>query len=542
MHRPDPDYPIFKRENLPELLGQWVFSFVLCGLVQLFWQAHSAEFWHADDGAHYVSSSMIANWLVSGLGDPMSAALDYNTHYPLVSIGLWGPAFYALFGAAIAVLGAGKIIALCLTAAVMAGLATLTSWMVSRVASREIAWTAAALLTLLPLSVDQSLAFGLDAPVSLAIGVAMVALGEHLLENKQGYLVLLLVAALTGLLTKGNALALYLYAPLVLYLTQRWAVLRTWRIWAVVVLISLLAVPWYLFSYQLTARGFRESWGWAFTSRALFVNLQLLYLTIGPWLAILALWGASRSLTRPSWGAVFLASSLSFYLFQSVVPASLNARYLLPMLPFVLALAALGWVDLSRRVPTRWRKATTWCALLGLVLTTASLDYPKSKIYHGVGGAAAELRSLMPKENRSVLIVGFDVVETAFISEMAMRQPMAPDVFILRGSKLLGGGGYNNFEYKPLYPDSDAVLEALRPYRLPLIVISRAGRADKWEHIAQVQNLLERPDSGWRVVWHSDGQDDVRIYLNDANALQPEATAEIRTLAMPKRVVFAPSP
>lgn len=545
MRPPAPEQPAspatLRRWHLPVL---WLLAFAVCWFVQGAWRSPGAEFWHADDGAHYVSSAMVAHWVSSGLGSPMGAALGYNGHYPLVGIGLWGPAFYGIFGLAISVLGGGQAVALALTAAVFASLATLTAWAVSRAVAPALApplaLVAALLMVLLPLSVDQSLAFGLDAPVAIGLCGAAFAMGHWLFTGSRWALLSFVALALVGLLTKGNALAVYLFAPLALALARKPRVLLGWRLWLAAAVVTAIALPWYMFSYGLTARGFRAAWGWEFTSGALVANLQLLHGTTGVVLLALAALGAWQGLRRGGLVAVSVAGALSVYLFQSIVPASLNARYLLPMLPFVLVLAAVGvqvlWVAAAELLSSPLRRgAAAAVALLLTSASVASLTYPPVKANHGVGAAAAEARRLLPEGNRTMLIVGFDVVETTFISESAMLQPVKPNVHIMRGSRLLGGGGYNNFEYQPRFARVEEVAAALAPYRVPVIVISTADRASRWAHIAQVQAVIDQPGAGWRLAWRGTGTDDVRIYINDNNARQAGNAALVKQLAAPRR-------
>jgi len=523
------------------LAGQWGLAFLLTLGAQAVFRTQGAEFWHADDGAHYVSSAMVAHWLSTGMGSPMDVALDYNSHYPLVSIGLWGPAFYGIFGFLIAVLGGGKVIALGVMAAVIATLAALTAWSVAQLASRPMAWAAAALVAVLPLSIDQSLAFGLDAPVAVAICASVFALGHFLFNGSRAALLLFAVLSLVGLLTKGNAIALYLYGPLVLALSKRSRALRDWRLWLAVISVSVVALPWYIYSYGLTSRGFRAPWGWDFTSQALLSNLVLLYATTGPVLLFLAVLGGWRGFTQGGVAAISLAGAISVYLFQSIVPASINARYLFPMLPFVVVLAACGAKLALDATAPRLRKPSAIGLVVLLVLSLVTLTYPQMKAYHGFGGAADAARRLLPSQNRTILIVGFDVVETTFIAEAAMLQPVKPDLHIIRGSRLLGGGGYNNFEYEPRFNAVEQVAAELAAYHVPMVVISAADRASRWLHISQVQALLDQPASGWRLAWQSDGSDDVRIYLNDVNAKQQGSVALIEKLSAPRRDALSPA-
>jgi hypothetical protein len=470
----------------------------------------------------------------------MGVALDYNSHYPLVGIGLWGPAFYGIFGVTISVLGGGKAVALGLTAAVVASLAALTAWGVAQLAPRPLAWVAALLMTVLPLMVDQSIAFGLDIPVALGLCGAAFAFGHYLIKGSRAALLVFFVMSLVGLLTKGNALALYLFGPLVLALTRKTRALLDWRVWLAVIAITVITLPWYTFSYGLTARGFRAAWGWEFTSQALWTNVRMLYATTGPLLLALAAWGAWRGLTRGGLAAVSLAGFLAVYLFQSIVPASLNARYLISMLPFVLVLAAVGAQATWTVTSARLLPALTGGLLALLFASVVTLTYPSEKTYHGVGDAAAAVRKLLLKDNRNVLVVGFDVVETTFIAESAMLQPVKPDLYIIRGSRLLGGGGYNNFEYAPRFSTTEQVELELKPYLVPVIVISTADRASRWAHISQVQTLIDQAGSGWRLTWRSNGTDDIRIYVHDENAKLPGSGLLVKKLSAPRREGLSP--
>ena len=92
--------------NNRDIAVLWAIELAVVIALQFAWNAQNSEFWHTDDGSHYVSSAMIASWLHSGFVAPLSFALDYQAHYPLVGIGLWGPAFYGVFGGGIALFGA----------------------------------------------------------------------------------------------------------------------------------------------------------------------------------------------------------------------------------------------------------------------------------------------------------------------------------------------------------------------------------------------------------------------------------------------------
>jgi hypothetical protein len=522
-------------------VSAWLLGFILVVAIQFIWKVPQSEMWHTDDGAHYISSGMIASWIRDGFGPPIRYALEYNAHYPQVGIGLWGPAFYALFGLGIALFGPGKLVAFALQAAVMASITALIVYACSRAMDKAISFAGGLTLIVLPISVAQSTAFGLDSPVGLALFAAALAFWRFVESGRSIWLVCFSIAALVGLLTKGNAIAIFLFAPIALALTRRFDLLRDWRTWLAASMVSAVSVPWYLYSYGLASQGFRSKWGMEFTIPALAVNLKLLFEACGPVLLALAVLGIatvvrSREQRRiHTLGLICLALAISTYLFQSIVPASLNARYLFASIPCLIVLAVIGAQRLMSVTIPAGRAIWPIGLTLLMVTTLVLLPFPEEKTYRGIGGAARVASRDLPERNQVVLIVGFDVVETAFMSEVAMSKPIRPSIWIVRGTRLLGAGGYNNFEYQPKFTNLDEVRREIDLLSIPMIVISTHGKISNWKHIQQVQEIVDRADSGWRLSWRSDGIEDVRIYVNERNGRLSSMPQKIRELSFPKR-------
>ena len=170
--------------------------------------------------------------------------------------------------------------------------------------------------------------------------------------------------------------------------------------------------------------------------------------------------------------------------------------------------------------------------MLANALTTLQATEPR--VYRGLAGAVRPVMDALPPGNPSVLIVGFDVVETAFIAEMAMKRPFRDQPFVVRGSRLLGGGGYNNFDYLPKFNDVDAVRQAINDMNIAILVIAPTPQAKKWAHVAQVEEVLMR-DGQWKKTWTSDGRDDVRVYRHVGNAEKAGMGQAIVQLASPKK-------
>ncbi len=79
--------------------------------VQIGLGAYHLEF-SSDDASHYVTGLMIRDWLASGAyRDPMGYAVAYHAHYPVLGLGLWGPAFYGVEALWSLLFGASRIAA-----------------------------------------------------------------------------------------------------------------------------------------------------------------------------------------------------------------------------------------------------------------------------------------------------------------------------------------------------------------------------------------------------------------------------------------------
>jgi len=123
----------------------------------------------------------------------------------------------------------------------------------------------------------------------------------------------------------------------------------------------------------------------------------------------------------------------------------------------------------------------------------------------GIREATETALRQMPNGNRALLVISDADGEGAAITELLRQRKPPSDVFGIRGVRLLGGGGYNNQDYEPLYQTIDQVAAALRTYRIPLLLLRDPNRPDEWAHIKQVADLVARHPGQYQLIWAGRG-------------------------------------
>ena len=303
----------------------------------------------ADEAGHYVNALFIGDWLRAGLPSPMRYALDYYAHFPRLSIGHWPPGWYALESPIFALLRPSPWAAVVATTLIGGCNAALTEWAVRRAGWPRLALAAALGYIALPFVIDQGGYILLDQPLTLICGIAAI-LWHSATERPSlpRYLLFAAVAAL-ALMIKGNGVLIGLVPFLHIAMTKRWRLLADWRLWLAAVLGLLVVTPWYALTFGIAAKGFNYAPGPAYAWLALSFAFGIVWENItivGMGLAIAAIGFAIRHrFARPqSWSiaALTIAMVLSPQIVFSAVPASLVMRYLAPMMPWLVALIAIG--------------------------------------------------------------------------------------------------------------------------------------------------------------------------------------------------------
>ncbi len=532
---------------------------VLAGVVILLQRhanAYSAEF-GTDEASHYVSGLMIHAYWTTGLANgPLSPLLflkNFHSHYPLVGIGHWGPVYYIAEALWMLPFGCGRVSVLLLSAAVTSAIGLICYVVAAPRAGRTIAVLIAIAFVASRVAQEGSAYVMLDAPITLLTLLAALAYARYMEVTRARDAVWFALLAAAGLLIKGNAGCLALLPPLAVLMSRRFDLLRRPSFWLPVPIVGCLTVPWYLLTYSLVSQGFRYAWGLHYVAGAIRDNSAALLAAIGPLLLAAGLCGwvaVVWSAHRPKADQVMTCVAALFaavWIFQSVVPADIQDRYLEPGLPPLLILAGAALRSALDRMWCRLpaalgRMPALTTPLLAIVLAASMISSvvsvpPKTEL--GFTAAAPLVWQQVKPSNPVVLVVARQSVEESAVAELAMHDPHCPSLFAVRGSRLLGGGGYNNWDYKPRFDTAAEVMAAIDAYRIPLILFRSDGSAGEWMHVRQVAEAMKLYPDRWEVVDRIEGHGPPVLLLRvRGNADKPADLAHLAELTAPRSLAL----
>ncbi len=420
---------------------------VVALLIALFTGGLSSSLINPDEGGHYVNALFLGDWIRAGFPSPMAFAQDYYAHFPRLTIGHWPPGWYMIEAPFFALFRPSPFGALLLSAFVAGLPSGAIVWAFDRMGRLTLGLGLAALYVLLPLVVDGGRYLLLDQPVALAVALAAIAWARA--SDKPGWFRFLIFAALAAAcpLVKGNGALIALVPAIDIALTGRWRLLRLPALWGAALATLAVVAPWYWISFRISAGGFNYAPGLEYAGFAITANAQAIFANLGIGGLALALVGAASAFgaLRPDESRIArlaIAVVAATLLFQSIVPAALEPRYVTPLLPWLEILAGLGLVTLWR-AGTAQRVAGGALGVLTLVPALLGLWALEAKPDIG----APALARTMVREGGLWLVDGRAGGEGALIAEAAWADNGAKRVWISRASQWLStsdfmGRGY----------------------------------------------------------------------------------------------------
>lgn len=464
---------------------------------------------YSDGGGHLVTGLFLADWVRAGLPfSPIPFALEYFRHLPYVGFGLWPPLFHIIEATLFLLLGDSITIAMMLVSGTILFAALLLGFtLLEGKRNPIIVGLGIVLFIASPLSQSVQTNLLIDGLVCLLCFAAVLSFQRHLsiLTWKQALITALI--CVLALYSKGNAMQLMLAFPLVGILGGNARQLLHRKTIFIAITCAVLAGPWYVMTTGLTSQGFLYAFGFETILGAFKENVRTIF-NASPLLcmaAVVALFDYAKcrldgKQVSEDLSAPLISALIATLIFHALIPAGFDRRY---MLLGFLSVTGLGIVGIQRIL---WLtsgyanrgmgRAAFWGVVLLLIgqgMYQLRNQQPERPV--GIIEAAVAIAKLLPQENRSVLIAGDFIVESAVGPALAYldgnRRGTESGMYVVRGSRAFAGGGYRNDDYQPLFPTETSMADEIARLAPSIIVSSLAPSDHRWHHVGLIQAMLE---------------------------------------------------
>jgi hypothetical protein len=488
----------------------WVLVFsAIAASLQIYTRAYEAELSsYPDESAHAVTGVAFRQYLLHGLTHgPIAFFRNYYLHYPKVAIGHWPPLLYMAEGAAMLATQPSKYSLLGLEAL----LAGVLAWLVFRELAPLVGRFPAALGGVALLFNRQIRTYASMSMAELLLAVttllAILAFARFADMRRKRDAVWFGVWTAAAILSKGSGWAVLPAVGLAAIALWDWTLPLDRRLLPAASIVAGLCVPWQIATMSSVIRGWDEpSPNLAFTIKAMADYLRIFIAMPGIPLAAVALTGAGYTLSgrsrlgRPiAYWAALTGLIAGEWLFNVIVPTSIEQRKVIMIIPAVFVLAGAG-ARLLCQVASRQHQRFSTGLLFACLCSFAIFEsFPiEAKPQLGFIPVAAALDRLLPSGS-AALVVSDSLGEGALISEMAFRDPQ-PRVYLVRGTKLLASQEWNGEHYRERVESADECARLLATGPIDVLVIDRRDSVLRQAHFDVVEDMLRMPTEGWRLL------------------------------------------
>jgi hypothetical protein len=463
---------------------------------------------HADEAAHYVTGLMVHDYLVARhRPPPVSFAESYYLHYPKVGIGHWPPVLYVLEGLWTLPFPCSRFSLMILMAVLTTLLAYSLYGFLRSDYGEELGIAAGLILIALPITRLSSGMVMAEMPLTLFSFSAAVCFANFLQnedwKNATGFGIF----AALAILTKGTGFALALVPPLAVVFSGRVRLMARFRFWLPALVVLLLCMPWYWATRGMLQSTWAQSYpSFRYSLGAFHFYARSFVSTVGLGLSALSVLGVTiaavvpifRGGANPKW-ATLLAFILAFGTMACLVPAGLESRFLIPLLPASLAFVAPASKSIFDRFSFPSKRQ--FASLLPISLfVIGGFRLPRQTSFGY--GEAAKFFIANYRPDQPILVASDTLGEGMMISEVALHdQKPRPTHYVLRASKLLADVNWTASEYRLVYQTPKQILEFISAASIPLVALDESVRPEQLSaHQKLLSETIATYPNSWKVV------------------------------------------
>jgi hypothetical protein len=457
---------------------------------------------HADEGAHVVTGLMVRDYLGGGFLEtwhPMRYAEAYYERFPKVALGHYPPGFYLVASAGLLPFRSGATL-LVIMNLLGAGTGVLVWWFGRRILEHDLPAVALALLyVLLPQTRTYTAIVMADLLLVLLGALAARSFLIFLRSGRGRDAFFFGFWAACAILTKGSGIGLALLPLFALILSGKWRQFFSPRLWLAPVPVLVVALPWMLLTMGITKEGMQQSGILDWAKAALPYYGEALVAEAG-WFAVGALAAAfafgglqmllRRQVLRDE-EAVLWALFACGIVIPLVIPAGLDQRYLMPVIPSILLLAA----SFVRRIAAERSPVLGIAAVcLFALMVVAETRRPVQKLYTGATDAVFRVIKDAGEGGREgeplrVLAVSNATGEGALIAAAALH---APDSLVLaRGTKVLSSSDWMGRGYQVAFETPEDLKTLLGEEQIDYLIIDPPAGETSVAHWRVLHGWLE---------------------------------------------------
>lgn len=460
-----------KQEQLKVISRGLVLFFFLLAInviLQIANLAYASDFGgHPDEASHVVTGLMVRDYLAGGFlesANPLAYAQSYYAAYPKVALGHYPPVFYVVTGVWL-LFGVSSASILVLAAVVTSFCGLLTFILGSMFMGRAWALGAALIFTLSSLTQRYTSVFMSDMLLLSGCLLSAASFVKFMDRGRRVDSLVFGVLAACTILTKFSGLLLGMLPVFALFYTRKGQKFRSYELWIAPLVVIFMVLPWLLIFHHITAEGvmgggigsyFVKSVPFFVTAMERVFGPLLLILVCGEILYCTLNRAMSKSAVRDG-EAVMVALVLSGLVFYFVVPAGLEQRYLLVIVPAVLLLAFKAAQRICYMVTSLFRlrgNATLIVRLLFGIIFVSGIGIERFKLNEKNSNGFREIveaveKSAIPGED-TLLVVSDSRGEGAMVaaSALASNRRLEEGVRVCRGSKKLSSSDWLGRNYR----------------------------------------------------------------------------------------------